>query len=29
LKFCKRLGFTEISEENGTIKLRCDRSNYR
>ena len=28
-KFCKRLGFTEIGEENGTIKLRCDRSNYR
>jgi hypothetical protein len=29
LRFCKRLGFTEIGEENGTIKLRCDRSNYK
>jgi hypothetical protein len=29
LKFCKRLGFTRIGEENGTIKLRCDRSNYK
>jgi hypothetical protein len=29
LKFCKRLGFTIICEENDTIKLRCDRSNYK
>jgi hypothetical protein len=29
LKFCKRLGFFKTSEENGTIKLRCDRSNYK
>ena len=29
LRFCKRLGFTRIGEENGTIKLRCDRSNYK
>lgn len=29
LKFCKRLGFTRIGEENDTIKLRCDRSNYK
>lgn len=29
LKFCKRLGFTKIGKENDTIKLRCDRSNYK
>jgi hypothetical protein len=29
LKFCKRLGFFRIGEENGAIKLRCDRSNYK
>lgn len=29
LKFCNRLGFIKIGEENGTIKLRCDRSNYK
>ena len=29
LRFCKRLGFTKISKENDTIKLRCDRSNYK
>jgi hypothetical protein len=29
LKFCKRLGFYKTGEENGTIKLRCDRSNYK
>ena len=29
LKFCKRLGFFEISQENDLVKLRCDRSNYQ
>ncbi len=28
LRFCERLGFVKLSEENGTIRLRCDRSNY-
>ena len=28
LRFCERLGFVKFDEENGTIKLRCDRSNY-
>ena len=28
LRFCERLGFVKLGEENGTIKLRCDRSNY-
>lgn len=28
LRFCKRLGFVKLSEEGGTIRLRCDRSNY-
>lgn len=29
LRFCNRLGFYKTGEENGTIKLRCDRSNYQ
>jgi hypothetical protein len=29
LIFCNRLGFYKTGEENGTIKLRCDRSNYK
>jgi hypothetical protein len=28
LHFCERLGFVKLGEENGTIRLRCDRSNY-
>ena len=28
IRFCERLGFVKIGEENGTIRLRCDRSNY-
>jgi hypothetical protein len=28
LRFCERLGFVKLSEENGTIRLRCDRSNF-
>lgn len=28
LKFCKRLGFVEVSQESDKILLRCDRSNY-
>ena len=28
LRFCERLGFVKLGEENGTIRLRCDRSNY-
>lgn len=28
LRFCERLGFVKLGEENGTIQLRCDRSNY-
>jgi len=28
LRFCERLGFVKLDEENGTIQLRCDRSNY-
>jgi hypothetical protein len=28
LKFCKRLGFVELSQDNDKILLRCDRSNY-
>jgi hypothetical protein len=28
LRFCERLGFVKLNEENGTIRLRCDRSNY-
>jgi hypothetical protein len=28
LRFCERLGFVKLGEENGTIKLRCDRSKY-
>lgn len=28
LRFCERLGFVKIGEEGGTIRLRCDRSNY-
>jgi hypothetical protein len=28
LKFCERLGFVILGDKNGTIKLRCDRSNY-
>lgn len=28
VRFCERLGFVKLSEENGTIRLRCDRSNY-
>jgi hypothetical protein len=28
LKFCKRLGFVELSQESDRILLRCDRSNY-
>ena len=29
LRFCQRLGFTKVGEDNGTILLRCDRSNYK
>lgn len=29
LRFCQRLGFTKVGEANGTILLRCDRSNYK
>ena len=29
LHFCQRLGFTKVGEANGTILLRCDRSNYK
>lgn len=29
LRFCERLGFVKVGEENGTIRLRCDRSNYK
>lgn len=28
LRFCERLGFVKYGEEGGTIRLRCDRSNY-
>jgi hypothetical protein len=28
LRFCERLGFVKLGEEGGTIRLRCDRSNY-
>lgn len=28
LKFCKRLGFVVMKEENDNILLKCDRSNY-
>jgi hypothetical protein len=28
LRFCERLGFVKLSAQNGTILLRCDRSNY-
>ena len=28
LRFCERLGFTQLSEENGTITLRCERGNF-
>ena len=28
LRFCERLGFVKYAEQNGTIWLRCDRSNY-
>jgi hypothetical protein len=28
LRFCERLGFVKLSAHNGTILLRCDRSNY-
>lgn len=28
LRVCERLGFVKIGEDDGTIRLRCDRSNY-
>lgn len=28
LRFCERLGFVTLTEQNGTILLRCDRSNH-
>lgn len=28
LRFCERLGFVKLGEEDGKIVLRCDRSNY-
>jgi RimJ/RimL family protein N-acetyltransferase len=28
LAFCKRLGFTVEAENNGIIRMRCDRSKY-
>jgi len=28
LSFCSRLGFKIIAEENGVIRMRCDRSDY-
>ena len=28
LRFCERLGFTPLSEENGRITLRCERGNF-
>lgn len=28
LKFCKRLGFVEVAEDNDKIMLKCNRSNY-
>jgi len=28
LRFCERLGFIKFGAQNGTILLRCDRSNY-
>jgi hypothetical protein len=28
LRFCERLGFVKFGIQNGTILLRCDRSNY-
>lgn len=28
LRFCERLGFVKFGAQNGTILLRCDRSNY-
>lgn len=28
LRFCERLGFVKLNAHNGTILLRCDRSNY-
>jgi RimJ/RimL family protein N-acetyltransferase len=28
LRFCERLGFVKLSAHDGTILLRCDRSNY-
>jgi hypothetical protein len=28
LNFCKRLGFYEISQEQGKINLKCDRCKY-
>lgn len=28
LRFCERLGFVKYGEVGGTIRLRCDRSNY-
>jgi hypothetical protein len=28
LRFCLRLGFVKLSEANGMIQLRCDRSNF-
>ncbi len=28
LRFCKRLGFVKLGEEDGKIVLRCDRSSY-
>jgi hypothetical protein len=28
LRFCERLGFVKIAEQNGNILLRCDRSDY-
>lgn len=29
MRFCQRLGFVKVSEDNGICFLRCDRSNYR
>ena len=29
LRFCERLGFVQVGERNGSILLRCDRSNYK
>lgn len=28
LRFCERLGFVKLGEEDGKIVLRCDRSSY-